>query len=96
MCHNVKVYFLSECDSDVVLASLFTYPHELLRSRQQDVRGYDQAKAGLLPVARELYRKEKLRGFYTGFGVNLVRIIPHSAVLFIVYEYLRSHLAFGQ
>lgn len=74
------------------MASLCTYPHEVLRSRQQDIRGYDKLKAGLPTVIKGLYKQEGLLGFYTGFHINLMRIIPHTAVLFIVYEYLRAHI----
>jgi len=74
------------------LASFLTYPHEVIRSRQQDIRGYDQKCAKLTSVIKDVYKKENIKGFYTGFGINLARIIPHTAVLFVIYEYLRAHL----
>lgn len=76
----------------VDVASLMTYPHEVLRARQQDIRGYDKAKVNLLNVIKEVHKKDGFRGFYAGFYVNLIKILPQNALLFVVYEYLRSHI----
>jgi solute carrier family 25 folate transporter 32 len=70
-----------------------TYPHEVLRSRQQDIRGYDKTKVNLLNVIKGVNKKDGIRGFYAGFYVNLIKILPQNAILFVVYEYLRSHLS---
>ncbi len=78
----------------IVTAELLTYPHEVLRARQQDIRAYDGHTAGLISVVRRLYKTEGAKGFYTGFGVNMIKMLPHNAILFVVYEYLRSHLTF--
>jgi len=64
----------------------------VIRSRQQDIRGHDRVHAGLATVIKGLYKEEGIIGFYTGFHINLMRIIPHTAILFMVYEYLRAHL----
>ena len=37
-------------------------------------------------------RHEGVPGLYRGLVVNLVRVIPSTAVTFVTYEYLRSIL----
>jgi len=35
-------------------------------------------------------RREGLKAFYSGYGTNLVRILPHYAIIFVLYEHF-SH-----
>lgn len=69
------------------MASALTYPHEVIRARQQDARvGENHTTNKLRDVVLNTYRKEGLRAFYHGFGTNLVRILPHYAIIFVLYE----------
>ena len=74
------------------MAEILTYPHEVFRSRQQDIRAYDNQHPGLSSVVKKLYKTEGFKGFYTGFGITLTRSIPHTAIMFVIYEYLRANL----
>ncbi len=44
-------------------------------------------------MVRQIYGEKGIRGFYTGFGINLIRILPNTAILFMSYEYLSKILA---
>jgi hypothetical protein len=72
---------------DLVVASALTYPHEVVRARQQDARvGETHSTNKLRDVVRNTYRNEGVTAFYHGFGTNLVRILPHYAIIFVLYE----------
>lgn len=47
---------------------------------------------GLIDACRVILRTEGVAGFYRGLSVNLVRVIPSTAVTFFTYEYLLDQL----
>ena len=70
-------------------ATIIMYPHEVVRTRlRQDLKDstgrlkYRNFLQTLLTVAKE----EGRVGLYGGFGTNLVRQIPNTAITFLVYE----------
>ncbi|KAI8834763.1 mitochondrial carrier domain-containing protein [Chytriomyces cf. hyalinus JEL632] len=73
--------------SPKVFAMSITYPYQVVRARIQNQRG---AEAGVykstLGTIRIIYRNEKIGGFYKGMGPNLIRILPGSALTFVVHE----------
>jgi hypothetical protein len=94
---------------DVLLASAFAkfsacliaYPHELIRTRlreQKNVIGEHALERavpykGLVHCAATILRQEGFRGFYSGLGPHLLRVVPNTAIMFIVFESL-SQLRF--
>ncbi|ODQ77531.1 hypothetical protein BABINDRAFT_172841 [Babjeviella inositovora NRRL Y-12698] len=86
-----------------MFASSITYPHEVLRTRMQlsgntkedpkDVKVYGKGgkKLGLFATMKNIYVKELMRGFYSGFVVNLMRTVPASAVTLVSFEYFKAH-----
>ena len=94
---------------DVLLASglakfsacVIAYPHELIRTRLREqknlIRGDPLERPvpykGLLHCSSTVLRHEGFRGFYAGLGPHLLRVVPNTAVMFIVFEYL-SQLRF--
>lgn len=80
-----------------MMASVVTYPHEVVRTRMQiqrglphehNLSGYD----GIIKTTKDLFKEEGWRVFYTGMGTNLVRTVPASAVTLITYEVLVDKL----
>jgi len=68
-------------------ATLATYPTQVVRSRLQQRMDTRKLKyAGFVNTVRVIMRREGLRGFYKGVFPNLLRVMPQSAVTFLVYE----------
>lgn len=72
------------------LACTVTYPHEVVRARLQVTHGSMQR--GIVGQFLKILREEGIRGLYSGFTVNLVRIAPATATTFLSYEYISRYL----
>ncbi|KAJ2681591.1 Pyrimidine nucleotide transporter, mitochondrial [Coemansia sp. RSA 1285] len=71
-----------------LLASVITYPHEVLRTRLRqppDDRGVVKYR-GLTNTAKIIFAEEGLRGFYGGLTPHLLRTVPNAAIMFLSYE----------
>ncbi|KAK7208573.1 mitochondrial carrier domain-containing protein [Myxozyma melibiosi] len=75
-----------------MLASIVTYPHEVVRTRMQIQRGLPREHQtnynGVIKTVTTLLKDEGWRVFYSGLGTNMVRTVPASAVTLITYELL--------
>lgn len=71
-----------------LVASVVTYPSQVVRSRLQqrpDAAGVVRYR-GVLHAVRSAARREGLPGFYRGIVPNVLRVMPQSAITFLVYE----------
>jgi len=82
---SLKYIFVSSVTAKWT-ASLFSYPHEVIRARQQDSRVGEHQHNSLWKVITRTYSKQGLFGFYSGFGLNLIRVLPQNCVIFMTYE----------
>jgi len=65
-----------------------TFPADVIKSRIQ----IHSLKVGLIPMGLEIARKEGFLALYNGLLPTVIRTIPASATLFLVYEYTKKIL----
>lgn len=70
------------------LASVFVFPLDLVRRRQQ-IAGQRQPA---LAVARGIFASEGFRGFYRGIVPELAKVVPAVGINFYVYELVRQEI----
>ncbi|PPQ80719.1 hypothetical protein CVT25_001839 [Psilocybe cyanescens] len=70
-----------------MVASLITYPHEVLRTRlrQPSINGVIKY-TGLWQTLRLVIAEEGARTLYSGLSAHLMRVVPNAAVMFFIYE----------
>ncbi|EGO22684.1 mitochondrial carrier protein RIM2 [Serpula lacrymans var. lacrymans S7.9] len=69
------------------VASLITYPHEVLRTRLRQPRVNGVVKyTGLLQTLRLVIAEEGARSLYGGLSAHLMRVVPNAAVMYSIYE----------
>ncbi|EAT34099.1 AAEL013630-PA [Aedes aegypti] len=62
------------------------FPADVIKSRIQ----VQSLRLSMTQVGVEIFRKEGLMAFYNGLQPTIVRTIPATAVLFVVYEYTKK------
>lgn len=72
------------------LASSFTAPFELLRTRQASAIGGGKESLGLVHELRSIIQQEGVRGLYRGLAPTLWRDVPFSAVYWLCIEHFRK------
>ncbi len=72
------------------LASIATYPHEVVRTRMREAASarYQSMLQSIALIAKE----EGRRGLYSGIGPHLLRVVPNTAIMFVSFELLSRHL----
>lgn len=78
------------------MASIVSYPHELIRTRLQNQSSVNPGALGvqyrgLFHAIVKIYREESLSGFYRGLPTNLAKVVPASAITFVSFETIISY-----
>ena len=75
-------------------AQTLMYPGDILK-RHLQINGIDNTGNkynGLIDCICKIYNKYGFRGFYTGYGVNLIKAVPETMIQFAVYDKVTSFL----
>ncbi|TXT13055.1 hypothetical protein VHUM_01456 [Vanrija humicola] len=75
------------------VASLITYPHEVVRTRlrQPAVNGV-QKYTGLLQTLKLVIKEEGVASLYGGLTAHMFRVVPNAACMFLIYELVAARL----
>ena len=82
----LPLHFLAASSCSKLIASAFTYPHEVVRTRVQTATRQSAGHVSLLQLVKDMMTQSGPRGFYKGFGTNLMRVVPAGAITFATYE----------
>lgn len=69
-----------------VIASVATYPHEVLRTRFQNQTTSPPKYRNVPQAIGLIFKEEGFKGFYRGMFTTVMRVVPASAVTLITYE----------
>lgn len=86
------VEYLTVASAAKAIASVITYPHEVLRTRFREQR-YHRKYTGIIQACRLIVREEGVAGLYGGLGPHLLKVVPNAAIMFLTYEFVVSMLA---
>lgn len=85
--HALRLIMASSASK--LLASLMTYPLEVVRTRMQVQRSDSNIAphyTTVLGSLKTIIHEEGVRGLYTGLQTNLIRVVPACAITFTTYE----------
>lgn len=73
----------------MLLLVLVTHSHEVIRTRLREqpltVGGIPKYRS-MIQALRLIAREEGRAGLYAGMGPHLLRVVPNTALMFLVYE----------
>lgn len=75
-----------------LVASVATYPLQVVRTRMQEKRAVEKGYASMPKAGLSVLKTEGVRGFYRGLTANVARVLPSSAITFVTYEQVLAFL----
>jgi len=77
-----------------VTAQTLMFPGDVLK-RQLQINGVDNTEKkmnGITDCIRYIYRTRGFTGFYQGYIINLIKVVPEVTIQFFVYEAVKNNL----
>ena len=68
------------------VATVVTYPYQVIKSRQQAERGRADQAPSMLSVLLSMYRNEGVAVFTQGLGAKLTQTVSNAALTFLIYN----------
>ena len=87
--HLSSLQYLSAAAVSKLVASMATYPHEVVRLRMREQPKFVGALPkyrGMIQSLRLIAKEEGRKGLYAGMGTHLARVVPNAALMFFTYE----------
>lgn len=76
-----------------VFSMTVMYPMQVVKTRLQTYN-VDNEKRSITLVCKTVWNNEgRLKGFYKGISVNMVRVVPATCITFVVYETVKQRLS---
>ena len=70
------------------------FPADTIKSRMQTEQvGLSGGRRTFRSVGKVLWEQQGIRGLYRGCGITLVRSAPSSALIFVMYEFLKDRFS---
>ena len=78
---------------------VITYPHVVIRARQQDQKtpintgqGTHFSGTSVYGMIKQTIQREGVKGLYSGLRIDLVRVLPANAITFVTFERVKKYL----
>ncbi len=87
--HLSSLQYISAAAFSKLIASVSTYPHEVVRLRMREQPQFVGALPkyrGMIQSLKLITREEGRRGLYAGMGTHLARVVPNAALMFFTFE----------
>ena len=69
-----------------LIAATVTYPHEVVRTRMRQQTSAHLKYPNVFAAFAVIYREEGLLALYGGLSPHLLRVVPNSAIIFVIIE----------
>jgi solute carrier family 25 folate transporter 32 len=83
---NSTASYIVMAATSKVIATVSTYPYQVIRTRMQNERSGASVYDGVAKTVRRIFAQERIGGFYKGLFPNIIRVLPGTGITFGVYE----------